>query len=269
MNNNDLDDLNKLMYPDENIENQQNNDEIEKPKEISEISDISKNSQIIENVENDENIKNQEDNDEISKQSRFGKINEGINNSINSAIDRSVEFTGNYSSQDEVENLKKASIIDKIAMISQEENLKQYSWLLPNNDVLGFMKKRIKTTCLVAFISTLLSFGILYLNKMFSKMNIQPNLFGFIIIALSFFAFKKDYLKLKNVFNKKRNDVYSAFPLWVSTLQILVMSNNITNTFKKSIPTCPACFRNDLEEFVEKIEFDPENKEYYKSFLRR
>lgn len=272
MNNNDLDDLNKLMYPDENIENQQNNEEIEKPKEISDISDISdisKNSQIIENVENDENIKNQEDNDEISKQSRFGKINEGINNSINSAIDRSVEFTGNYSSQDEVENLKKASIIDKIAMISQEENLKQYSWLLPNNDVLGFMKKRIKTTCLVAVISTLLSFGILYLNKMFSKMNIPPILFGFIIIALSFFAFKKDYLKLKNVFNKKRNDVYSAFPLWVSTLQILVMSNNITNTFKKSIPTCPACFRNDLEEFVKKIEFDPENKEYYKSFLRR
>lgn len=235
MNNNDLNDLNKLMYPQGKEDNGIN--------EMNERNERNKNS--------------------------FEQINDDLNNSINLAIDKSVEFTGNDSNVEEIEDFKKSSIIDKFALISQEDNLKQFSWLIPNKDVLGFMKKRLKKTLIATLITALLSAVFIYLDMTVLKIGIPPIIFVFIVIVVGFITFKNDYFKLKKTFTKKKNDVYNSFPLWVSTLQILIMTNNITNTFKKSIPTCPECFRSDLEEFVNKIEFDPENKEYYKNFLRR
>lgn len=159
-------------------------------------------------------------------------------------------------------------IFNKILNFLKEEDLDSLSWLIPHNgDTLRFMKNRVYKTLIYSF-----SFLISSLLVVYYTLGLNKNILIITLLcnfSIAFFVFKNDYFKIKNAFNVKKNDVYKSFPLWVSTLEILVMTNNITNTFKKSIPTCPEAFRSDLEEFVKSIEFDPENKESYRSFLSR
>lgn len=157
-----------------------------------------------------------------------------------------------------------------LAYYFKEDDLENLSWLVPDGDVDRFVLRRINKFIIAALIMSLISVALIAMNY-FLHIWFDLPVFVYIIAAavVSYLAFKSDYLKIKNTFKKKKKDVYNSFPLWVSTLQILIMTNNITNTFKKSIPTCPDCFRHDLEVFVSKIEFDPENKEYYKSFLKK
>lgn len=160
------------------------------------------------------------------------------------------------------------SMKNKIISFLQEETLSKYRWLLPDGDLNAFMNKRLRKTMIYSII-------LLFINLMFffisyfldiSISYIPEILLSIVIIII---LYKKEYWAIKMTFKRRRDDVYKSFPLWVSTLEILVMSNNIPNTFKKSIDTCPISFRDDLIDFVSKIEFDPENKEYYRNFLKR
>lgn len=151
----------------------------------------------------------------------------------------------------------------------KEDKVSEYSWLLPDGDAEMFMVNRIKKT--IAMTSIFLIFLVVFyvLDTILLKKGISPVIYLFLLGGFAFACFKWEYFKLVSAFNQKKKKVYESFPLWVSTLQILVVTNNITNTFKKSIPTCPKAFRKDLEEFVKEIEYDPENKEIYKNFLKR
>ena len=150
----------------------------------------------------------------------------------------------------------------------KEENIKDYEWLIPDGDVNGFMKSRIKNMQ-IGFIIILLSYECIYFVLKYLGIEISPLLGVALAVGGGYLCFKWSFWSLKSKFNKKKEDVYKAFPLWVSTLEILVMTNTITNTFKKSIATCPDAFKAELIEFVNKIELDPANKEYYKEFLRK
>ena len=58
-----------------------------------------------------------------------------------------------------------------------------------------------------------------------------------------------------------------AFPLWMSTLEVLIVTNNIPNTLRKSLPSCPKPIVKDLERFIARLDVNPIDKEAYKDFL--
>ena len=157
----------------------------------------------------------------------------------------------------------------KIINFLKEDKLEGYVWLLPNEDINLFMVNRFKKfgkTLLIVSAIYYIMLGVLWYMNVY-----RLNLIAGIPIALgvALFLYKNDYWLVVNTFKKKKGEVYDSFPLWVSTLEILVMTNNIPNTFKKSIPTCPEAFKKDLIDFVKKIEFDPENKDSYRNFLAK
>ena len=80
-------------------------------------------------------------------------------------------------------------------------------------------------------------------------------------------VYKMPYFFLKNASKRKAKQVYDDFPLWLSSLEILILSHNIPNTLKASLATCPKSLREDLSVLVEKLETDPTNQEAYISFL--
>lgn len=134
-----------------------------------------------------------------------------------------------------------------------------------------FMYKRIMNTAFNSCIFLIVLVTIYVFNHFFISQTKDIPLGALIIffIAFVFLSFKNNYFRMKKEFNRRRGEVYNSFPLWVSTLQILIITNNVTNTFKKSIPTCPKAFKRDLEIFVKQIEYDPDNKEHYKNFLKK
>lgn len=134
-----------------------------------------------------------------------------------------------------------------------------------------FMYKRIMNTTFNSCIFLIVLVTIYVFNHFFISQTKDIPLGALIIffIAFVFLSFKNNYFRMKKEFNRRRGEVYNSFPLWVSTLQILIITNNVTNTFKKSIPTCPKAFKRDLEIFVKQIEYDPDNKEHYKNFLKK
>lgn len=150
----------------------------------------------------------------------------------------------------------------------QEDKLKDYEWLIPERDIDKFMKSRLKSAG-IGFLIILLLYEAIYFILKYIGILLPPFLGIALAVAAMYIFFKWGYWNLKSKFNKKKSDVYKSFPLWVSTLEILVMTNTIPNTFKKSIETCPDAFKGELIEFVNKIETDPENKEHYKEFLRK
>lgn len=157
------------------------------------------------------------------------------------------------------------AFMDKAIKFLTEDKLSKVSWMI--SDVHHFMKTRIQKTMFVFLITTIFSLLSVFLLVTYVHLPIPYWICIFPVLFVSYIAFKWDYWRLRSKFKVVRDDVYKAFPLWISTLEILVMTNNIPNTFKKSIATCPQAFRQDLIDFVDKIQYDPENKAYYREFL--
>ena len=157
---------------------------------------------------------------------------------------------------------------NKLAQYLKEDKLKDYEWLISDKTVEEFMQRRIKNM-VIGFVIAVLAYASMFFILKYLGIDIPLILFLVLGVMGGYISFKWPYWNLISQFNKKKNDVYKSFPLWVSTLEILIMTNNITNTFRKSIETCPAAFKSDLIEFVNKIETDPANKEHYKNFLKK
>lgn len=208
----------------------------------------------------------------------------------NKSIENINEKNANNNPRDEFENIvsddnkKKITLFDRLNFILREDDFKDYIWLIDeeaeeNKDKINnpknmknddlFMNNRLTSTIIYSLIFLIFLATFYIVNALILHLNISLALYGLVYAIFVFIIFKKNYFKLRKEFNKRRNEVYNSFPLWVSTLQILIISNNVTNTFKKSLPTCPKAFKKDLEEFVDAIEFDPDNKEHYKNFLRK
>ncbi len=247
------------------------------------------------NKEKKENIDNPKKKKEkkpslLKKYNSLSKINE-----TNKNIDNSKDEIVNISSE-EGEKSNKVGLFEKLNFILREDDFQDYVWLIEeeskeeklenkkrkkrqtkaakkNQENMTsdeiFMDNRINKTLISSSIFFLFLVCFFVFNMFVTHWNINPVLYIILFVVFTFLSFKKNYFKLKKQFNKKRNEVYNSFPLWVSTLQILIISNNVTNTFKKSIPTCPKAFRKDLENFVRDIEYDPDNKEHYKNFLKK
>lgn len=163
----------------------------------------------------------------------------------------------------------KLSLMDKLIIFSKEEDLDELAWLLPDGNVEKFMRKRITSTIVYTLVAALICAMFYLANELVMHYAIPTAIYLIFIVCFGFLVFKSGFNKVKKAFKKKRDAVYDSFPLWVATLQILIMTNNVTNTFKKSLPTCPECFKSDLEKFVKEIEYDPENKNSYKNFLSK
>lgn len=161
-----------------------------------------------------------------------------------------------------------ASFLAKLAMIFKEEHLENYQWLI-GEDIEVFMLKRVNKTIKTVIVSSLAFMIVHFLLGKFIGYWTPIPVWILLDILIAYLVFKNDFYKMKNRFKMKRDAVYKSFPLWVSTLEILIMTNNVTNTFKKSIATCPDAIKDDLIEFVHKIEYNPEAKEHYFNFLRK
>ena len=202
---------------------------------------------------NDINGSNNENERLIINEDGTVQINENTQNSNNEIISLDDDKT----------------FLGKFSKVLKEDDLDDFVWLIPEGDERKFMKTRTKNTIIFALVMFFVLTAIFLLDFFILKQNIPIPVYLIILAATTFIFFKKKYLNVKRDFNKKRDKVYNSFPLWVSTLQILILTNNVTNTFKKSIETCPEIFKHDLEIFVENIQYNPENKESYKNFLRK
>ena len=86
-------------------------------------------------------------------------------------------------------------------------------------------------------------------------------------VIISYGIYKIDYFMIKSVFKNQQKSVKDAFPLWMSTLEVLIVTNNIPNTLRKSLPSCPKPIVKDLERFIARLDVNPIDKEAYKDFL--
>lgn len=91
--------------------------------------------------------------------------------------------------------------------------------------------------------------------------------FMMISIGLIVHGYFIPYFYVKMLAGNKSKEVEYDFPLWLSSLEVLIVSNNIPNTLKKSIPACPVSFKQDLIHLVEQVEKDPTNQLFYREFL--
>lgn len=98
----------------------------------------------------------------------------------------------------------------------------------------------------------------------FKSFTVTFILLGVGLCVLGYFI---PYFFIKTKATKKAREVEYDFPLWLSSLEVLIVSNNIPNTLKKSIPTCPLSFKQDLIYLVDQVEKDPTNQIFYREFL--
>lgn len=93
------------------------------------------------------------------------------------------------------------------------------------------------------------------------------------IFLLSLIAFlilyKIPYWWISAKINQQAKQVYNDFPLWVSSLEVLIVSHTIVNTLKMSLSTCPKSIYVDLEKLVAILEENPTDKSCYANFLSR
>lgn len=183
---------------------------------------------------------------------------------------RARESTKNSRARESTKNSEPKKLENnKLLQFLKEDKLDGYTWLLPNEDIWEFMSNRVKKFRNIFVVLTLIYYILLGVLWYTGTYRLNPYAGVLISVGVAFFFYKNDYWLVVNTFKKKKGEVYDSFPLWVSTLEILVMTNNIPNTFKKSIPTCPEAFKKDLIEFVKVIDTDPENKDSYRNFLAR
>lgn len=119
--------------------------------------------------------------------------------------------------------------------------------------------KFIKIRLSIMIFSVVVAAIILFFNQ---------NYIGLLITIVGLMiAYTLPKMAVKNKAMVKSRQVYYDFPLWLSSLEVLILSNNIPNTLKYSIQTCPPSFKQDLIELVNKLENDPTNQDYYSDFL--
>lgn len=242
--------------------------------------------------------KNINNNENKKKISIFKKMSSS--NKINKKAVENEEFINVNAEKDANSNNGKIPLLERLSFFLKEDDLDDYIWILDDEsedikeaketkkskkankkankekntleEIDGekaFMINRIRNTIALGFGLICIMFLFFIANTYYFHFKIPFGFYFIVLVIGTFITFKLGYFKVKKEFNKKRSEVYNSFPLWVSTLQILIISNNVTNTFKKSLPTCPKAFKRDLEKFVKNIEFDPDNKEHYKNFLKK
>lgn len=82
--------------------------------------------------------------------------------------------------------------------------------------------------------------------------------------------YKVPYAYLSLVHTQNCNDVIGAIPLWVNQIYALIEKNTIHNAILNSYSEhTPKAIQKDLQEFIRRIELQPDDKDAYLNFLAR
>lgn len=141
-----------------------------------------------------------------------------------------------------------------------EGNLKDYMKVV-DLDISQFLKWRL-VLCILLSASWCVLCGVFK-----EQYPILSSVFLYGLFCFLLLGFKIPYFYLKMMVKKKTQQVFTDFPLWLSSLEVLILSNNIPNTLKKSFMTCPVSIKKDLQILIGKIEQDPMNQQNYIDFL--
>lgn len=156
---------------------------------------------------------------------------------------------------------------EKLIRFLEEEDLHTYLFVYDKNkkfSIDDFMLKRLQQGILSFCILTIICLG-------FSVLHIfSINIIFYLICILtgSVIVYKKDYWILKSKFKSLSREVKDSFPLWMASLEVLIVNNNIPNTIRKSLIGCPKPLRKDLKILTEKLDRDPTDKSAYTDFLK-
>lgn len=192
---------------------------------------------------------------------------ENISNDVINEFQENTDY--NLEQETTSEDLEhKIPLKEKIVGYITETDLSSFVFLLDGETTSSYVKKRLKKS--VAIFLSLLSIIVLInvINLIF-KLNFEINdgLFLGLSLAIAYIIYKLDYLLLKSVFKQQQKSIKNTFPLWMATLEILIVTNNIPNTLEKSLLSCPKPIKKDLEKLVLKLNRNPVDKEAYASFL--
>ena len=124
-----------------------------------------------------------------------------------------------------------------------------------------FFKKRLVSSIIVTLV-WVVGYAII---SYYSEFILMVFIYG--LIGAFLLGYKLPYFYIQSKVKQKTKQVAADFPLWLSSLEVLILSNNIPNTLKKSLVTCPISMKKDLEVLVRKLEKDPMNQQSYIDFL--
>ncbi|MEG0328378.1 MAG: hypothetical protein RR565_10150 [Erysipelothrix sp.] len=73
--------------------------------------------------------------------------------------------------------------------------------------------------------------------------------------------------KTKRKFLKIQAELKYEFPIWLRTIQMLLIDNTVVVALKKSMDNAPKLIKNDLKDLIEKITEDPWDTTAFDNFL--
>ncbi len=145
--------------------------------------------------------------------------------------------------------------INRLLYLIEETYVKENASLLKDGEFV-FMKQRVVLALVCGFLSLIafLLFKIAYWY-----------VFAFVIMI---FVYKLPLSLLKSYKSKYQVQVRQSFLIWILQLEALVLSNNISNSIKKSAKFCPSIIKEEVEILAKRVEKEPTNKEHYLKFLK-
>lgn len=128
-------------------------------------------------------------------------------------------------------------------------------------DYRPFLKRRLQKAIVAFIISCLILFAIAVI---FHYSFYMPPILS---LGIALLVYKIDFLRLKSKALNHRREVQDSFPIWMSTLEVLVMNYNIPQTLEKSYDSCPRAIKPELKKLIVKLQDNPIDKDAYGHFL--
>ncbi len=90
----------------------------------------------------------------------------------------------------------------------------------------------------------------------------------FILICfVSFYEYKRSYLKLKTDFKNELSLIRYQFPIWLRQIQILLYSNNVLNALILSMDSAPLIIKEELNKLVSSLQERPNDLSAFTNFM--
>ncbi len=142
---------------------------------------------------------------------------------------------------------------EKLLYILEERFVKDNTYLLKDSEY-NFMKQRIILATACGVLMSAITF---FLNSRYCLV------VGMITLCV---IYKFPLYLLMKYKKQRQNQVNGAFLIWILQLEALVLSNNISNSIKKSIRYCPGVLQEEVRVLSKKVEKEPTNKNHYLDF---
>lgn len=137
------------------------------------------------------------------------------------------------------------------------EDISQYKYFMKDKEIKDFTKTKV-------------ILGLMPLLALLPMMLWKNYTYAIIIPPAMILCFKFPYLYLSLRHNQYCNDVIIAVPLWLNGIYALLEKNTIHNAIVNSLDdNTPIVIKKDLQQFVERINSNPEDKDAYVNFLKR